>query len=134
VQVGACREERTEGVKMKVVRENLDDGLHEVFLGDNVLAIDNLFQNRREDGMAVHVQVDAFELGKTDKIRSDENTEISTLHLAAVAFTGMALMLQSDPELVHLDKIGENESDGVLQITIRTVMISLSFSSASPNT
>lgn len=101
---------------MKVVGKNLDYHFHQVLLGNNVLAIDDLFQNAREDRLLIHGQIDTFELAEANEIGAHENTKLAPLHLALFAITRVPLVLQSYPELVHFDKVGKNECDGILQI------------------
>ena len=43
---------------MEFVREYLDDDFHEIFLGDDVFAVDDLLEDAWEDGTLVHVEVD----------------------------------------------------------------------------
>jgi hypothetical protein len=40
----------------------LDDNFHKIFLSNNVLALDNLLKNGREDAILIEVQVDTVEL------------------------------------------------------------------------
>jgi len=39
----------------------------------------------------------------------DEDTELTSFHLAFLMITGVALVQQANPELVHFDKIGQNK-------------------------
>lgn len=97
----------------------LDDHFHEILLGDDIFAVDNLFQDARQDRAAVHVQTDTLQLAEPDKIRAYEDTQFLAFHLALFAIARMALVLQAHPELVHLDKVGQDEADAVLQISSR---------------
>lgn len=100
---------------------HLDDDLHQILLGDNVLAVDDLLQYRGEYVPLVHVQIDAIELGETDEICADEDTQVTTFHLALLAVARVTLMLETHPELVHLDKVGEDERNRVLEVALGTV-------------
>lgn len=94
----------------------MDDDLHKVFLGDDVFAIDDLLEDVGQDDALVHVEIDAVELAEADEVSADEDAELFALHLAPLAVLGEALVLQSDPELVHLDEVGEDEAEAVLQV------------------
>jgi hypothetical protein len=41
-------------------KTNLDYDFHKVFLGNNILTLDNLLKNVREDAISVEVQIDAI--------------------------------------------------------------------------
>ena len=100
---------------------HLDDDLHQVLLGNDVLAVDDLLQYRGEYARLVHVQIDAIELGETDEIGADEYTQFATFHFALLAVARVTLMLETHPELVHLDKVGEDERNRVLEVSLGTV-------------
>ncbi len=101
---------------MEVVGEDLDHDLHKVFLSDDVLAVDDLLEDRWQDGALVHFEIHAFELAETNEVGSDKNTKLLALHLALLAISGVTLVLKPDPELVHLDEVGEYESDAILKV------------------
>jgi hypothetical protein len=119
---------------MKVIREHLDDTLHKILLCDNVFAAHNLFEDARKDGLQrlsassfligqkedklalakrrgqtyrlVNVQINIVQLTETDKVGANENLQLLALHLSLFTFLGVALMLETDPKFVHLDKVG----------------------------
>lgn len=74
--------------------------------------------------MSVHVQVDAFQLRQPDEVGSDQDSEIFTLNFPSLSLSGVSLVLKSYPELVHLDKVGQNEAYRVLKITTRSEEVS----------
>lgn len=134
---GGGGEKRPEGVQVEVVGEDLcrgrarqpslrrsrngasggrylDDDLHEVLLRNHIPTPDDLLQHPRQNPTDVHVQIDAFELAQPDEIRADQDPQLLSLQLALFALTGMPLVLQPDPELVHLDEIRQHERDRVL--------------------
>ncbi len=113
-------EERAQGAKVKVVGKDLDDHLHEILLCDDIFAVNDLLEDGREDGALVHLEIDAFELAESDEVGADEDAQLFAFHLAFLAVSGVTLMLQSDPELVHLDKVGEDKADAVLEVTARS--------------
>lgn len=49
---------------------------------NDVLAIYDLLEYGGEDDAAVHVEIDAFELGKSDEVGPHEDAELPALHLA----------------------------------------------------
>lgn len=89
----------------------LNHNLHQVLLCDHVFAVDDLFEDARKNCTFVHSQIDAFELAETDEVGSDKDTKLFAFHLPLLAFTRVTLVLQSNPELVHLDKVREHEAD-----------------------
>lgn len=95
---------------------HLDDNLHEIFLGDHVLAVNDLLEDAWEDRATVHLEVDAFELAQPNQVRPDQDPKLPSLHLPPFAVARESRVLQSDPELVHLDKVGEDEADRVLEV------------------
>ena len=74
--------------------------------------------------MPVHVQVDAFQLRQPDEVGSDQDSEVFTLNLPSLSLPRMSLVLKSYPELVHLDKVGQDEAYGVLEIATRSGEVS----------
>ena len=98
-------------------KAHLDHNFHEVFLGDNILALDNLLKNGGEDGILVELQINAVELREADEICADQNAKVFAFGLTLLAVTRVALVLKAHPELVHFDEICELEADGILQIT-----------------
>ena len=75
----------------------------------------NLFQQRVEDLLVV-VQVD--QLAEPDQVAAHEELQFLALLGPLLALPGMTLVLQAHPQLVHLDKVGQDEADGVLEITL----------------
>lgn len=95
----------------------LNDNLHQILLRNNILATNDLLQNTRQNQRLVHPQIDTFELRKPDQIRPDKNTQLASFHLALFTFARVALVLESDPEFVHLDKVCEDECDRVVEVS-----------------
>lgn len=83
---------------------------------NHVLAVDDLLEHAREDGLLVHVEVDAVQLAQADEVGPDKNPELFALELALFALARVALVLQAHPKLVHLNEVGEHERDRVLQV------------------
>ena len=71
----------------------LDYNFHQVLLRNDVLAIDDLFQNTGEDSLLVHIQIDAVELTEPDEVGPDKDAQIAPLVLALFAFPRVALVL-----------------------------------------
>lgn len=95
---------------------HLDDDLHQVLLCNHVAAVDDLLENVGQDDAAVHVEVDAVELAQSHEVGANEDPQLTPLHLAALAVARQTRMLQADPELVHLDEVGQDEAYRVVQI------------------
>jgi len=68
----------------------------------------------------VDVEVDAVKLAETDEVGADENLELTALALPPLAVLGVTLVLHPDPELVHLDEVGEHERDRVVDVAFLT--------------
>jgi hypothetical protein len=69
----------------------------------------------------VNFQVYSFQLAESNQVCSNQNLEFSSLGFTLFTVARMTLMLQTDPKLVHLGEVGENEFDGFTQITLRAV-------------
>lgn len=121
---GPWSRSETAGIGDSKLWAHLDDDLHEVLLCDDVLAVDDLFEDAREDDAAVHLEVDAVELTQADEVGPDEDAELAALEFAAVAVAAQAGVLQADPELVHLDKVGQDEADRVVEVAARAGVVS----------
>jgi hypothetical protein len=106
-------------------KTHLDYDFHEVFLGNNILALDDLLENGREDGILVELQIDAVKLREANEICADQNTKIFTFGLALLAVARVTLVLKAHPELIHFDEISELEGDGILQISRRPAMVTV---------
>jgi hypothetical protein len=52
-------------------KTHLDHNFHEVFLGNDILALDNLFKNGREDAILVELQINAVKLREANEICAD---------------------------------------------------------------
>lgn len=100
---------------------HLYDNLHQIFLRDDVLAIDDLLQDGGENELLIHIQIHAIELGKTDEVRANEYSQIAPLHFALLTIPRVTLVLKTDPELIHLDEIGEDERNGILEVPCGSV-------------
>lgn len=119
VKLCHLRQERRERVQVELIGEHLNDNLHEVLLRDHVLTAHDLLEHGGQNDALVHVDVDALELRQADEICTDKNSQVPSLGFTLLAFSRVALVLQPDPELVHLDEVGQDETDRVLQVTGR---------------
>lgn len=63
MEIRTCPQERSEGMEVEIIGEDLDDYFHEVFLRDDVFAVDDLLEDGGEDGPSIHIEVGPFELG-----------------------------------------------------------------------
>jgi len=87
----------------------LNNNFHKIFLRDDIFAIDDLLENAWKNGFLVHFQIHAIQLTQPNQICAYQDTKFATLHLTFLAVPRMTLMLESDPKLVHFDKVGQNE-------------------------
>jgi hypothetical protein len=87
----------------------LNDHFHQVFLGNNVFAVDDLLQNTGENGALVHVQIDTVKLAEPDEICADQDAQLAALQFAFFAVSRVPLVLEADPELVHFNEICEDK-------------------------
>ena len=94
-------------------------------MGNNILALDDLLENGREDAILVELQINAVELGKANEICSDQNTEVFPFGLTLLTVARVTLVLKAHPELIHFDEIGELEGDGILQISSWPAMVTV---------
>jgi len=123
---------------VEAVGEDLDDDLHQVLLGQRVLAAHDLLKDRwenllltinekisilketkkrkekkkkkRTNGL-VDVKVNAVKLAEANEVGADKDLELTALTLPPLAVLGVALMLHPHPELVHLDEVGQHERE-----------------------
>ena len=54
-------------------REHLCEALHQVLLGDRILAVDDLLQDLWEHNIAVHGQINAFKLGQLREVGPNQD-------------------------------------------------------------
>jgi hypothetical protein len=106
-------------------KTHLDHDFHEVFLGNNILALDDLLENSGEDVILVELQINAVELRKANEICADQNTKIFPFGLTLLAVARVTLVLKAHPKLIHFDKICELKGDRILQISSRSAMVTV---------
>jgi hypothetical protein len=106
-------------------KTHLDHDFHEVFLGNDILALDDLLENGREDVILVKLQINAVELREANEICADQNTKVFPFSLTLLAVARVTLVLKAHPELIHFDEIGELEGDGILQISSWPAMVTV---------
>jgi hypothetical protein len=80
-------------VQVKVVREDLDDDLHQVFLRNDVFTVDHLLEDTGKDEFAIRLQVDPLELRQADEVGADEDAEVFALDLALLAIPRVTRVL-----------------------------------------
>lgn len=83
----------------------LNHNLHQILLRNHIFTINDLFQDSGEDAVLVHFEVYAVELGESDEVGTNQDTEVAALHLAFFAVAGVALVLETNPEFIHLDEV-----------------------------
>jgi hypothetical protein len=93
---------------------HLNHNLHQVLLRNHIPTVHDLLQHTRQNRPLVHLQVDALELAQPDEVRSDEDTQVAALEFATLAVAGETGVLEADPELVHFDEVGQDETDRVV--------------------
>ncbi len=106
-------------------KTHLDHDFHEVFLGNNILALDHLLENGGKDGISVELQINAVELREANEIGADQNAKVFPFGLTLLAVARVTLVLKAHPELIHFDEISELEGDRVLQITSWSEMVTV---------
>jgi hypothetical protein len=100
-------------MQVEIIGKDLDYHFHQVLLRNDVFAVDHLLQDTGQDELAVCIEIDPFELGQADEVGADQDAQVFALNFALLAIPRVARVLQSDPELVHFDKVGEDEADRV---------------------
>lgn len=109
------KNEKSDGGCPREGRAHLNDDFHEVLLRDHVLAVDDLFEYRGQDRPLVQLQPDAFQLAQPDEVRADEDPQLAPFEFPSLLVPRESLVLQPDPELVHLDKVCQDEPDRVFE-------------------
>ena len=104
----------------RVSEAHLNHHLHQILLRDDVFAAHDLLQDARQDVTLVHVEIHAVQLAQADKVGADKNPEVLAFHLALLPVARMALVLQTHPELVHFNKVGQHKRYGVLEVALRS--------------
>lgn len=107
-----------ERVQVELVREDLSDDFKQIFLSKHVAALDNLFQQGLENRRLVGFEID--QLTETNEVAANQQLQLLTLLGTLFTFSRVALVLESDPELVHLDEVCEDEVDGILKVALGT--------------
>lgn len=70
--------------------------------------------NERRGGRAhglVDVEIDSVKLAETDEVGSDQDLELTTLLFPLLTILGVTLVLHPDPELVHLNEVGQHKGN-----------------------
>lgn len=81
------------------------------------------FYEYRDAYRLVDAQVDAVQLTETNEVGTDKNPEFLALHLTLLTLARVTLVLKANPQLVHLDKVGEDELDRVCNVSFRSIVI-----------
>jgi hypothetical protein len=68
-----------------MVNADLDNHLHKVLLRNYIFAIDNLFENTREDSLLIHAEINAVELTEADEIGADKDSQLFALKFPFLA-------------------------------------------------
>jgi hypothetical protein len=76
----------------------------------------------RDTYRLVDAQVDAVQLTEANEVGTDKNPEFLALHLTLLALARVALVLKTNPQLVHLDKVGEDELDRVCNVSFGPII------------
>lgn len=92
----------------------------EVLLGQNVATLHDLLEQRVEYLLVV-VQVD--QLTEPDQIAAYKQLQLLALFGPLLALPRVALVLQTHPQLVHLDEVCQDETDRVLQVALGAVAV-----------
>lgn len=90
-------------------RTNLNNNFHQILLRNYIFTINNLLQYTRQDILLIHIEIHTVQLGQSNKVGTNQNTKFFSLNFAFFAIARMALVLETDPELIHLDEVREDE-------------------------
>ena len=96
-------------LQVKLSEAHLNHHLHEVFLSNHVLATDDLLQNTRQNSTLVHIEVYTIQLAKADKVSSNKNSKFASLQFSLFSIPRVSLMLQTNPKLIHFNKVRQHE-------------------------
>jgi hypothetical protein len=106
-------------------KTHLDHDFHEIFLGNNILALYHLLENGGKDAISVELQINAVELREANEIGADQNAKVFPFGLTLLAVARVTLVLKANPELIHFDEISEFEGGRILQITSWSEMVTV---------
>ena len=96
LELRARVEEGVERRHVQFVGEDLDQAVHQVLLGNEVLARGDLLQSAREDDRLVKLFVDAFQLRKPYQVGPDQDPQVAALLLPPLLVPDRALALHAD--------------------------------------
>jgi hypothetical protein len=113
LQLRARLEHGVERGELKLVREHLNDALHQILLRNDVAAADDLLEQAMQHNVGVQVDVDAVELAEAREVLADEQAQVLALGLALRTLRGGAVVLETHPELVHLGEVLQHKLDRV---------------------
>ena len=113
-QLRARLQERVERGEVELVREDLDDAIHEVRLRNSVLAVDHLLEDAGQHRLLVEAHVHALELADPNKVGPDQDAQVLALLLALLLPRAASLALHAHPEPVRLRKVLQHEVQRVV--------------------
>ncbi|KAG7147093.1 hypothetical protein HYQ46_004095 [Verticillium longisporum] len=113
--------ELVEGVEVELVGKDLGDDLEEVLLRQDIAALHNLLEQGRQDARLVRLEVD--ELAQAHNVAADEQLQLLALPRPLLPLARVALVLEAHPQLVHLDKVGEDKVDRVGEVAFGAVAV-----------
>lgn len=112
VELGCSGQEGAKSMKVKFIREYLkqhvrilltstrrkkytylNNDFHEIFLCNDVFAIDNLLHYTRQDCALVHIEINAIKLAETNQVGANEDPQVLPLQFALFSVPGMSLVL-----------------------------------------
>ena len=71
----------------------LNDALHEVLLGNGLLARDGLLEDTRQHNLAVHAEIEVLKLREADQVCADEDTQFPTLTFSPLSVSTWTLKM-----------------------------------------
>jgi len=97
----------------------LNDNFHEILLRNCIFAADYLLEDAWKDYSLVQIEVDAIKLTESHQICPNKGTKLTSFHLAFFLISGVTLVLQAYPKLVHFNEIGQDKRYRILEATSR---------------
>lgn len=86
----------------------------------HIATLYDLFQQRIQDLLIV---LQIHQLAQPDQVAANKKLELLALLRSLLSLPRMSLVLQPHPQLVHLDEVGEDEADRVLEIAFGAVAV-----------
>ena len=111
VQVRSRVEQLLQSLQMVLVRESLDDTLHQVLLRQGVFTNDDNVENTWQHNLLVDVVGDSLQTAQSYDVLSNRYSQFVPFQIPLLLVFVCGKVLQADPESVHFAHILQNKLD-----------------------